>query len=465
LKNATPTSGRFSSGPWLWYLLFAMLLLPVLLPRSTQQFAWIDALNAVALVAFLLGGRPRGVRLNLPFLVPVAVISFGSLLAVTNASSLSESLWTLVQDGYLYLWFILLVAVLAESGRLLAVRKMWLVTSVAVAMLGLALVLLSGHGSLAGLLGPRGPRATSTFPNPNYLADYLVLSFFIVMSAASELRGRILWPASIAIVLGLVATKSNGGAIAFLAGLAVWIVLRAYSLRVRPLAIAGVCTLAIAIGLLGWGLVSQVGVGTSLWNDLRQKSFAERMTSSSESRMKIWSQLKESYARSPLGIGPGNSRVRTVSVEQRARPGVPKAKEAHSDYLGYAIERGPIALIGLLLLLGEAFGRAFIFLRNSVRGSAGPATGGAFAAAMIGGLVASSVHSLVIEKLHFRHFWAFLAILVVGTEAARLAVSRGARPAGSLPHSGEDPVPIVRDRLRESVGRAVPGRTAASTST
>jgi O-antigen ligase len=262
-----------------------------------------------------------------------------------------------------------------------------------------------------------------------------------------------------------VATKSNGGAIAFLSGLAVWGVLRAYSLRVRPLAIAGACALLIALGLLGWGLVSQGGVGASLWNDLRQKSFAERMTSSSESRMKIWSQLQESYARSPLGIGPGNSRVRTVSVEQRARPGVPKAKEAHSDYLGYAIERGPIALIGLLLLLGEAFRRAFIFLRNSVRGSAPPAAG-AFAAAMIAGLVASSVHSLVIEKLHFRHFWAFLAILVVGTEVTRLAASRGARPAGTLLHNVDDePVPIALGRLRESVQREMPGRAAASSST
>jgi hypothetical protein len=31
-------------------------------------------------------------------------------------------------------------------------------------------------------------------------------------------------------------------------------------------------------------------------------------------------------------------------------------------------------------------------------------------AALAGGLVATAVHSTVIEKLHFRHFWVFLAL-------------------------------------------------------
>jgi hypothetical protein len=464
LKNTVPNSSQLRSAPWSWYLIAVVLLLPVLLPRSTGQFAWIDALNAVALGVFLVGGRPRGSRIRLPFLIPVAIISFGSLLAVTNARSVGQSLWTLVQDGYLYLWFILLVAVLAETGRLFAVRKLWIYTAVVVAVLGLAIVLLGGHGSLAGLVGPLGPRAAATFPNPNYLADYLVLSLFIVLSAASEMRGRVLWLASIALVVGLVATKSNGGAIALLSGLVVWGVLRAFALRVRPIAIAGACALILAVGVLGWGLVSEWRVGATLLSDLRQKSFAERVGSSSENRIRIWSQLRESYARSPLGIGPGNSRVRTVSVEQRARPGTSKAKEAHSDYLGYAIERGPIALVGLLMLLGAAFGRAFVSLRNAVRGTGKTAADGAFAAAMIGGLVASSVHSLVIEKLHFRHFWVFLAVLYVGTECTRAVAARSARgDTGGDPFPEDEAlVPIHRDRRPHPAGRTVSGAAAAT---
>ena len=41
--------------------------------------------------------------------------------------------------------------------------------------------------------------------------------------------------------------------------------------------------------------------------------------------------------------------------------------------------------------------------------------GGALWAAFLGALVATSIHSLVIEKLHFRHFWLFLAILTAMT--------------------------------------------------
>jgi hypothetical protein len=43
--------------------------------------------------------------------------------------------------------------------------------------------------------------------------------------------------------------------------------------------------------------------------------------------------------------------------------------------------------------------------------------------------VASSVHSLVIEKLHFRHFWFFLAILTTLCAAAPAAKEPASAPA------------------------------------
>lgn len=403
---------------WGLYLLAVTVMVPVSVPQGPGQLALIDGLNVVALGIFLVvPGRERH-RLQIPFLAPVTLIAIGSLLAVTNAQSVPRSLLTLLQDAYLYLWFVLLVNKLAGRGRLRLIRITWIYAAIGTAILGLVLVFAHGHGSLAEILGPRGVRATSTFTNPNYYADYLVLSFFIALSAAEEVGWAFLAFAMFIILAGLLSTKSNGGAIALLSGLVAWALVRSYTKRVRLMAILGASAIVVALALIGWILVSEWSVGAGALKEFREKSFAGRVEKSSESRLRIWSRLKETYSRSPLGIGPGNSSALTVSVEERERPESLQSKEAHSDYMGYAIERGPLAFIGLLMLIGAPFGRIGRLLKRLV--SKWPQTpwGGAFTAAMIGGLVASAVHSLVIEKFHFRHFWLYLAILCAVTANA-----------------------------------------------
>ena len=52
--------------------------------------------------------------------------------------------------------------------------------------------------------------------------------------------------------------------------------------------------------------------------------------------------------------------------------------------------------------------------------------GGALAAAAVGALVATSISSMAIENLHFRHVWVFLA-LVCALEAADARSRRAGR--------------------------------------
>lgn len=410
---------------WSFYLVAATLLVPLLSLQGPARLSLIDGLNAVALGVFFLVSVTRRGRLQLPFLAPVIVISLGSLLAVTNARSLPLSLLTLGQDLYLYLWFILLVNELADPRRLNLVRTAWIWTAMGTALLGVGLILAQSHGSIAEIVAPRGGRATSSFTNPNYFADYLVLSVFIALSASEDVGRGFLALAVTILLVGLIATKSNGGMIALFSGLAAWALARAYTKRVRPMAIAGTVALVVALAGLAWGAVSEWGIGARALAELRGKTYLARMTHSSESRVRIWSVLRETYGRSPLGIGPGNSSALTLSVEQRERPQSQQSKEAHSDYLSYAIERGPMALVGLLLLLGQAFGRLARFWKQLPRGGLMPARGGALAASMFAGLVASSVHSLVIEKLHFRHFWLYLAFLYAVTRLKVTSVPAG----------------------------------------
>ncbi len=414
MTRTAPGTGA-GRAAWGWYLLAASALVPLLVPVGPMQLAWIDGLNVLAIGLFLVSRARSGlVPGRIPLLLPVFVITLGSLLAVTNTRSVSGSAIALIQDCYLYMWFLMLVVLLSGPDRLRFVSRAWIATAVVAAIVSVGMLVVRDHVALSDLIGPKGTRATGTFPNPNYLADYLVLSFFLLLGGLG-IRGVLAAGAGVVLLTGILATKSNGAMISLLVGLVAWIGLRAYSMRVRPMVIAGAAALSLAMIVAGWALVAEWGFGSSTWNEVRSRSFAGRLEHSSDDRLRIWSQLRSAYATSPLGIGPGSSRTATQAIDTQQRPGRSQAKEAHNDYLGYAIERGPIALLGLLALLAVCFHRSTSYLKRVSYGGPPSAWEGAFAAAIVAGLVASSVHSLVIEKLHFRHFWFYLAILYAGT--------------------------------------------------
>jgi len=153
-------------------------------------------------------------------------------------------------------------------------------------------------------------------------------------------------------------------------------------------------------------------MGDRVFQALSEHTFVGRMEHSSQSRLRIWDQLEVAFARSPLGIGPGNSASLTMGIADRERPDSYRSKEAHSDYLAFAIERGPLGIVGLLGLLAALFAQVAVYWRASRRTSGGaPRRARLWTAAMLAVLAGSVVHSLVIEKLHFRHYWLFIALL------------------------------------------------------
>jgi hypothetical protein len=128
---------------------------------------------------------------------------------------------------------------------------------------------------------------------------------------------------------------------------------------------------ALGAGLFGLGawLNLEFGVGEGLVAALKEHTFAARMEHSGESRLRIWDQLERTYARSPLGIGPGNSGSLTLGIAERERPDSYRSKEAHSDYLAYAIERGPLGVLGLLGLTVAGFVYVAGYWRAARRGT------------------------------------------------------------------------------------------------
>src|SRR5213078_1160746 len=157
-------------------MLAAIALAPVVVPSGPAQTAIVDALNAAAIVAFLVTVAMRRPALRMPFALPALLVATGSLLALTNAPAAVASLLALAQDAYLYLWFLVLVNLWSGRGTLERFRISWVLVADAVALACLVAATRSGPSALTSLLAARGERWAATFYNPNMFADYLVLS-------------------------------------------------------------------------------------------------------------------------------------------------------------------------------------------------------------------------------------------------------------------------------------------------
>lgn len=395
---------------WGLYLWLLIGLIPVVVPNGPARTAIVDLLIVLGLGAFSVTWLAKRERIHVPFFGPVLAMSVGSILAVVNAVSPAASFVAMAQDAYLYLWFIMVVHLLRRRD-LGDIRVTWVWVASAIAVLAIVSLVTEAHLSMIDMVRPTGRRAFGTFYDPNMFASYLVMSLFILISLGDRMGRMLRWGACGLLMLALLATKSNGGMLSLVGGLAVWGVVRGWTRSVSPMGVAAGGLIAVSVVLVGVWLVLGLGVGSSQLESLERESFLARASHSSEGRFKIWGQLQHTYAKTPLGIGPGNSRWTTMSVEARVRKDGLTSKEAHNDYLAYAIERGPLALLGLLAMLAQAFAKlAGAWRRRAEAGARGSSTG-PLVAGLAGALTAACIHALTIEVLHYRHFWMLLAIV------------------------------------------------------
>jgi O-antigen ligase len=413
---------------WWPYLAASVALAPVVVPGGPGQTAIVDALNLAALAAFGAAAALGGAPVAAPLLGAAIVIALGSALATWGAVSVMAAAMTLVQDFYLYAWFVLVANLVRTPDGVLRLARVWVWSAVALSAQGIVLALGPGGPGVLGLLAAKGQRISGAFYNPNMFADYLVSSLFMLLGVGNSMSRPVRVGAAAVMLLALVSTKSNGGLIALGSGLAAWSVA---SLAIRRLPmrqmIAGGCALACLALMAGW-LVGEWRVGARDLEAFSSHTFLGRMEHSSQSRRHIWDTLGQNFIRAPLGIGPGNSSAMTLRVGEGERPGSLQGKEAHSDYLAFLVERGPLGLVGLLMLVVGMF-VALVPAWRLARGWPAAWSGGpAFVPAVGAALVASSVHSTVIEKLHFRHFWMLAALAVACGRgcASLLAVARAA---------------------------------------
>jgi len=434
----------------------AVCLAPVLAPPGTGRTAIIDPVHVVALTVFtvvwLAGRRP----VRVPFFGPVLLITVGSVLATFNATNPGAALLTLIQDAYLYACFVLLANLLRERGDFRGLRLAWVLTACGVAIYGIVQVVTHGHASLLDVIKPRGFRAVGTFDQPDELADYLVMSIFMALSLNEEVGRAVRWSAIALMGIGIVATKANGGITALMGGLVAWALVRAWTKRASLAGLVAGALLAASVGLAAVWLIWGAGIGSAQIRQLEANSILGRMSHSSEGRMQIWAGLWRRYASHPLGIGPGNSRWQVLTIEELERTTAPPtetfysgadpflSKEAHNDYVSFLIERGPLALLFMLVLRFQVFGQITRWWKRRAGGRTGWVRGGPLAAAAFGAWVASSINANTIETLHFRHVWLFLAMVCA------LGMTVGEQPQAQP----DEPASGIGARMGASLGAA-----------
>ena len=376
---------------WLWIVIGPMLaLVPIVALQGPAHIIPVDVLNAAFVGVYWCWLLARRETVSFPLLGPIWLLLLGSCLALYGATYRATGVLTIVEEVYLYVWFVTLAHLLTRA-NLPQVIEFWAVVG---AGLGLASFADLHRHVLGGILLEGCCRAQGTFENPNMFGDYLVDTFFLVWAAAASGRRR-LYLALPAVLAGILATGSNGATLALACGgmtTFAWHNMR----RLLPALGLALVLGAVVLGILGTqrdeaqeALAALASRERGEVGGAAEKGYVERT--------EIWSEAIELIRRTPMGVGPGNFSQLSGTVSGTYN-------SAHNEYLGQMVERGPLGLAAWCALLAVVCGWL-----GRMQGAARPSP---LAVEPLWGLVAAiAVHALVVELSHFRHVWFALAIV------------------------------------------------------
>ncbi len=388
-----------------------LLLMPVISVQGPANTTLMDVAGTVFLAIYWCHALARRLKVSFPLLLPFWLIAIGSIVGLFAAHDVHRALLQMVKEVYLYVWFVSVTDFMTRYCRAKSVAAIW----VAIASVLGILMAIDYHTQAFGGFFSAEARAAGTFTNPNMGGNYLVMSFFLAWGLVQAGRRRFLL-AMPACVAGVLATASNGAALSLVAGSIVASALYS-SRRLAQFVGMGCVAAGLMVALLGGGkdwlqrsVLDQVSQGK------RDAVGGTAMESASE-RFPLWLDAAVTFQETPMGVGVGNFN----------RLGGPVSGDfhgAHNTYIGMLVERGPIGLLGWLLILG-----ALVRWVLELRTRAAVATPLLGIEPLCGILAAMAMHSLTMELFHFRHVWMFLAL--IWAILAQSPVPLTARVAGS----------------------------------
>ena len=345
-----------------------------------------------------------GVKLRAPYAASVGVLIVAGAAGALAGPVPGAGLLALIQDMWLLVWAAAVANIARSPIGLKLILNVWVTASVAWAGVGLVGV-VTGNAVLAGLASNEGGRIALMFGDPNYAANYFVISMMLIWATGRPHSPVLRVCAYGVLVTAWIFTGSNSGIVSLLVAVTTASVLgvrRRWGVVQMVAALTFILLAAITIG----SHVSLGGIQRAAQASRYQvlRDWVGRSPSSIEDRSLL---LHESfglyYEGGLLGEGPGSTKPRLTDTQ------APFVKEAHDDYFAALTERGVIGVLGLLLLIASVLVRTWTVatrpLSPDVRAIVPRPN--ALAGAVFGTLVSSTVY----ELLHVRHVWALFAII------------------------------------------------------
>jgi O-antigen ligase len=394
-------------------------------PKGPGNTAPWDVLAVLAVfVVFLWMLRTRA-PLRLPYGIPMAGLMITGLLAAARSVDPTAGSVAILQELYLLLWCAAVATVCRTAKAIGVLLRVWALSAVFWGAVLIWAVLsgvraVSGIGTSAvtdiayvsGLNQGFGTRSRLFFDHPNMAGNYFMIAVFIVLAAGCPRRPWLRAGACAILIGAMFLTGSNAALLSLVAGGVVTLFLRVRARRglVHALAVVGAVVGVLAIGAVE--VAAPVVTAAEQSNNPFIRYSIGRGQRSADARSSLFSSQIAVYEKGDLlGVGPSTTK------ETLAQDVATTVKQAHNDYLATLVERGPLGLLALFVLICAVFARIAVFTRRPLPPSLAAAV--PLPAALGGACAAFALTSLTHETLHYRWLWTLLGVVAAMYVLAR----------------------------------------------
>ena len=392
----------------------AFIFQPILHPTGPGNSSPVDILTLASIAAAAIWVTSGHHKIRAPYLIPVALMVAAGAASGLFGSLPNLALVTLAVDVLLFAWCTAVVNVLSSPRAMRCALAAWSWSGIFWA--GVVIVAWLGHiTALEGLQAAEGNRVLFTFGDPNYASTYWDATIFVVYAARTPSARWMRITGYIMLAWALALTESNGGALALGVGIFFLLLVKSYRKRGWIGSAAAAIAICLGVGIFFTAIpLSSIRQWAASSNQPLLVNSIGRSAQSSAERGELITETRQLYEQSDGIVGLGPASTKPLLTTQL----YPYANEAHDDYLAALVERGPVGLLGLLLLVGSAVSRAAPIIRRPL--SARYAAVVPIPAGLVAALLTLGVNSFYEEILHFRFLWALLGIVaVLGKDARR----------------------------------------------
>jgi O-antigen ligase/polysaccharide polymerase Wzy-like membrane protein len=384
----------------------AMVFQPILHPSGPGNSSPVDLFTAGTLLLTAMWAATSRRKLGAPYLLGAALMALGGTLGGLNGPLPGTALLSVAQDFVLIGWATALYNLAREPGVLRTLTRVYAWAAVCWAGL-LVSGSLAGINAIEGTVPREGNRELFTFGDPNYAAAYWVVSLFIVFATKTPRNPWLRWVGYVLLIWCLVLTESNGGVLELLVGV-VFIVL--YTVCRRRGLVAGLALLLVIGGGVAGMLVLFPFNQLQAWALQSHQSYLVnslgRSNGSSGQRGTLLAETIRMYATDGI-LGSGPMTTKQLLYDRQ----YPYAKEAHDDYVAALVERGPLGVLGLIIVVLSAGWKVGRVLRAPPK--SGFLTQVPRPVGMVAALLVMGMAGAYYEVWHFRFVWILLAFIAV----------------------------------------------------